>query len=293
MKSLLRGAVLAGAGLAGYGYLEHLWYRLVTREVPVFGPRPELSILHVADTHMAPRHRRMRRFLESLPERIGAVPDLVVLTGDVISGNDAIEDAVAALGPLPARYGKLYVLGSHDYFLPRFEGYLKYFSGRKEKIRAPRADTARLEGLLREHGWKGVINSSARVETPAGPVRVTGVADPYLGWHKTEHIKREPDDLFAIGLVHSPDVVSPFLLEGFDLVLAGHTHGGQVRAPLIGALVTNSSLPTALAAGLHRIGNGWLFVSPGLGTGKYAPLRLNCRPEVTLLRLVSRVGDHQ
>jgi predicted MPP superfamily phosphohydrolase len=77
------------------------------------------------------------------------------------------------------------------------------------------------------------------------------------------------------------------LLAGFDLVLGGHTHAGQVRIPGVGALVTNSSLPAALGGGLHRIGSGWLHVSPGLGTGRFAPIRFACRPEATLLVLSS------
>jgi predicted MPP superfamily phosphohydrolase len=92
----------------------------------------------------------------------------------------------------------------------------------------------------------------------------------------------------AIGVVHTPDVVSEWALGGYDLVLAGHTHGGQVRIPGVGAVVTNCTLPPALAAGLHRIGGAWLHVSPGLGTGRFSPIRFNCRPEATLLRLRSR-----
>ena len=86
--------------------------------------------------------------------------------------------------------------------------------------------------------------------------------------------------------MHAPDVVSDFALAGFDLVLAGHTHGGQVRIPPFGALVTNSSLPPALARGLSRVGNMWLHVSPGLGTSRFSPARFACPPEATLLQLV-------
>jgi predicted MPP superfamily phosphohydrolase len=118
-------------------------------------------------------------------------------------------------------------------------------------------------------------------------VRVAGVDDPYLGRARTGHLHRAPDDVVAIGLMHAPDVVSAFVLAGFDLVLAGHTHAGQVRLPGIGAVVTNCSLPTGLAGGAHRVGDAWLHVSPGLGTGSFAPIRFRARPEVTLLRLVS------
>ena len=130
-----------------------------------------------------------------------------------------------------------------------------------------------------------LVNRTHLLESPHGRIRLAGVDDPYIRRHNTDHIERSDDDVLAIGLVHAPDVVSEWLLAGFDLVVAGHTHGGQVRVPGIGALVSNCSLPNALAGGLHRIGPGWLHVSPGLGTSKFAPIRFACRPEATLLRL--------
>jgi predicted MPP superfamily phosphohydrolase len=131
-----------------------------------------------------------------------------------------------------------------------------------------------------------VINRTELVEAEGGTIRISGVDDPYMNRHRTDHISRGEGDVAAIGLTHAPDVVSEWLLNGYDLVLAGHTHGGQLRFPLAGAAVTNSTLPAALAAGLSRIGNGWLHVSMGLGTGRYAPVRFLARPEATLLHLV-------
>ena len=72
---------------------------------------------------------------------------------------------------------------------------------------------------------------------------------------------------------------------GYDLVFAGHTHGGQVGLPLVGALVTNSALPPRLASGLIRMAGAWLSLSPGLGTSKYAPFRFWCRPTAIWLEL--------
>jgi predicted MPP superfamily phosphohydrolase len=86
-------------------------------------------------------------------------------------------------------------------------------------------------------------------------------------------------------------VLDAFTAGGYPLVLAGHTHGGQLRVPGYGALVTNCDLEPARARGLHRhesAGRGaWLHVSAGLGTSPYAPVRFCCRPEATLLTLVS------
>ena len=93
-----------------------------------------------------------------------------------------------------------------------------------------------------------------------------------------------------LGVVHSPyrRALDAFAGNGYDLVLAGHTHGGQVRLPGVGALVTNCDLPRDRVRGLSRWGSSWLHVSAGLGTSKYAPFRFACRPEASLLEVVPK-----
>jgi predicted MPP superfamily phosphohydrolase len=243
-----------------------------------------LSILHVSDTHMKRGDRALQRFLEKVPDELGAAPDLVLATGDLIENDEGIDPLIEAFGKLDARLGRFYVLGSHDYYQSRFHAYTKYFTGQRP-VSTDRADTERLEMGLLEKGWHSLLNSSESVDVEGDVVRLTGVDDPYIKRHRTEHIARESGDAAAIGLMHAPDLVSQFSLAGFDLVLAGHTHAGQVRFPFAGAVVTNCSLPAALAGGLHRVGGTWLHVSPGLGTGKFAPIRINCPPEITLLLL--------
>ena len=106
-----------------------------------------------------------------------------------------------------------------------------------------------------------------------------------------------PDDAdLAVAVAHAPylRVLDRFTADGYALVLAGHTHGGQLRLPGYGALVTNCDLDPARARGLHRHSAGgrsaWLHVSAGLGTSPYAPVRFGCRPEATLLTLVPADG---
>jgi len=95
-----------------------------------------------------------------------------------------------------------------------------------------------------------------------------------------------------LGLTHSPEprVLDDMAADGFDLLLAGHTHGGQVCVPFYGALVTNCGLSPRMAKGLHRWpgSDSWLHVSAGLGTHPTAPIRFACRPEVSVLTLVAR-----
>lgn len=284
---LLPATLAAGTGVAAYSLVEPYWPKLAVRSVATGHRGFTLSVLHLADTHLTRGDKRLMSWVGRLPERLGEVPDLIVGTGDFIDNNSGIEPLLDAFGSLDARLGKFYVLGSHDYFQARFHvrSFKKYFTGDSRMTKAPAADTDRLERGLQSQGWIPLTNRSEVVNTSSGTIRLAGVDDPYLKRHTTDHLRRSTEDALAIGLVHAPDVVSEYLLAGFDLVLGGHTHAGQVRIPFYGALVTNCSLPPALAGGLHRVGEGWLHVSPGLGQGRYTPIRFNCRPEATLLKL--------
>lgn len=283
---LLRAAGVAALG--AYAFYEPFRFRLVRHELRLAPGRLTPSILHISDTHLNARDDRLITFLSRLPEELGEVPDLVIATGDLIEGNSGIEVIIDVLARLESRLGRFYVLGSHDYFYSSGGSYTKYFTPRRRPTPARRTASHELESGLQEKGWVSLKNRTEFVDTPSGRIRLSGVDDPHLKLHDTGHIETERADVLALALVHAPDVVSEWVLNGFDVILAGHTHGGQVRIPSIGAVVTNSSLPAALAAGPHRVGNSWLHVSPGLGTGRYSPIRLACRPEATFLRLVSK-----
>jgi uncharacterized protein len=284
MKTL-SAVVAAGAGLAAYSLAEPYRFRLRRVVVPVVAPgAPRLTVLHISDTHFLADDRRLSRFLRDLPEKVGAEPDLVIATGDLIEDDTGIDPAVEALEGLPARLGRFYVLGSHDYYQSVFQAYTKYFTKRRP-VGAPPAATDRLEKGLGDAGWRSLTNSTEFVAVGGNRIRLAGVDDPYIDRHRTGHIERTPEDDLAIGVMHAPDVVSEFALAGFDLALAGHTHAGQVRPPLLGTVVTNCSLPRALGSRFSRVGDMWLHVSPGLGSGRFAPIRFNCRPEATLLEL--------
>lgn len=276
----------AAAALGGYAFVEPFMLHLKRKKIPLPHGAPSLTVLHISDTHMAAGDRVLKRFLERLPEEIGLVPDIVAATGDLIEEDAAIDDVVAVLSGIEARLARFFVYGSHDYYAATGPSYLKYFTGGDVKSAPVRRDESPMTEALEAKGWIDVMNRTEILEAGStARIRVAGVNDPWLNWHKTDHIARGEWDDVAIALVHAPDVVSEWALNSFDLVLAGHTHGGQVRFPGFGALVTNCSLPRELASGLSRIGRTWLHVSPGLGTGRYTPIRFNCRPEATLLYL--------
>ena len=123
-------------------------------------------------------------------------------------------------------------------------------------------------------------------------VDVRGVDDPHISRDRYDEVAGPFDSAadLTLGVTHAPylRVLDAMTADGADLVLAGHTHGGQLRVPGVGALVTNCDLPRAQAKGLSQYGDAALHVSAGLGTSPYAPFRFACRPEATLLTLTSR-----
>jgi predicted MPP superfamily phosphohydrolase len=215
----------------------------------------------------------------------------VVLTGDMLGEPAALGPVLEALGRFRPRLGAVAVLGSNDYWAPRFRNPLGYFRGpsSRRKRSSGRNPWRELVDGLEARGWTVLSNRRDRL----ADVELAGMDDP--------HIRRDdpgvavpPDGQvpprLRLGVVHSPyrRALDAFAGNGYGLVLAGHTHGGQVRLPGVGALVTNCDLPRDRVRGLSRWGSSWLHVSAGLGTSKYAPFRFACRPEASLLEVVPR-----
>ena len=115
--------------------------------------------------------------------------------------------------------------------------------------------------------------------------------DPHIGRDRYADVAGpfDPDADLRLGVAHAPyrRVLDAMAADGADLILAGHTHGGQVCLPWVGALVTNCDLPRSQAKGLSGWRESALHVSAGLGTSPYTPIRLACRPEATVLTVVA------
>jgi uncharacterized protein len=278
---------LASIGLVCIAYgvaIERRAYRLVRRGLailPTDGPE-SLTVLHLSDLHFVRVDRRKSAFLASLP---GA--DVTVVTGDFLGEPEAVETAVAAVRSTRGRLASWFVLGSNDYYVPRARNPLRYFlpAHLRKHRDARRGRSNEMRALLSSDGWRDLTN--LREETDLGDLRVEllGLDDAHIRRQDLRVAPRRSPSRFGIAVMHSPDSAPEIAACGYPFVVAGHTHGGQVRLPLVGALVTNSHLPRRLVSGLIRMGGSFVHVSPGLGTSKYAPFRFLCPPEATLLEL--------
>lgn len=288
------GLVAAGAATFGYAALvERNWFTLRRYEVPVLAPDAEpLRILHLSDLHLTPGQRRKQRWVAALA---GTDPDLVVVTGDNLAHPEAVSAVARAYGPLLELPG-VFVFGSNDYAGPVWHNPLRYFDRDREYVQGQPLPYEDLRGLLVGAGWADLNNARTVLKAGGRSVEVVGVDDPHVDRDDYGAVAGpvSPTADLHLALTHSPEpaVLDAMAADGFALLLAGHTHGGQVRVPGVGALVTNCGLDRRLARGLHRwpgpagAADAWLHVSAGLGTHPTAPIRFACRPEASILTLI-------
>jgi predicted MPP superfamily phosphohydrolase len=206
---------------------------------------------------------------------------------------DAVPAVVRALTPLLDRPGA-FVFGSNDYRGPVLKNPFGYFNRDKPYVQGAVLPTEELRDVLAGSGWADLNNARTTVKAGGRTVELVGVDDPHVGRDDYDSVAgpASPDVDVRIGLTHSPEprILDRMADDGFDLLLAGHTHGGQVAVPFFGALVTNCGLDRRMAKGLHRwpFSSAYLHVSAGLGTHPTAPVRFACPPEASILTLVPR-----
>jgi len=291
VRRTLGALALVGAATLAWSLAEAHAFTLRRVTVPLLpkGSAP-LRILHLSDLHLTPTQRDKIAWVRSLASE---PVDLVVTTGDNLAHQQAVPPLLSAYSPLMSRPG-LFVFGSNDYFGPRPVNPFAYFGGPSlfspSRQELPAEDLR--EGLV-AGGWTDVNNARTSLTIRDLRIRVTGLDDPHIERDEMPPAEQAEDADLVLGVVHAPyqRALGALAQDGADLILAGHTHGGQVCIPGYGALVTNCDLDTARVKGLSRWPNAdgpWLHVSAGLGTSPFAPVRLACRPEATVLTLVER-----
>jgi uncharacterized protein len=262
-------AATVGGGLA-WGQFEAGWVRLRTLEVPLPRLPAELSglrIVHLSDFHLGFPSRGEHAVHRAVRWAAARTPDLTVITGDLLSRPSAEPRLRMLLDLLP---GSFAVLGNHDFAISR------------DPFSKPSAVT--------ELGSTTVLADEARtVELRECRVQIVGV-DPRSYRRGTARPERlaDPDADLRILLCHFPNVIDKLPAGAFDLVLAGHLHGGQICIPYPGGKLRLSQVRWTYVEGLYERPGGVLHVSPGLGT-TFVPFRFFARPEATELVLAAQL----
>lgn len=324
-------ALAAGSALA-WGYIERLHPRLRRYSIVLPAERAvsPVTLFHMGDLHLF----RGQEFIIDFLEEVAATEhiDFVVSTGDNFGATDALDMVKAAHSPFSHIPGA-FVFGSNDYFSPRAKSWTRYLrrdprvADAAKPKRTPDLPTEELRAFLTGFGWLDLNNASVSVrlthgsptlssesappssdaESPFARLALTGVDDPHIdrdqpvslpsAWHMP--------DVITLGVTHAPyrRVVDGWTVAGADLILAGHTHGGQLGLPGVTSVVTNCDLPRSHGKGLHpwivddlspyagdlaeRRYESWLHVTAGLGTSPFVPFRIATPPEASLITIAS------
>lgn len=283
--------------LVGLGLVALAWANLVERHL--YAVRREsvrvlpanskpIVVLHIGDLHLARWQRRKIRFIKRLAK---LQPDLVVNTGDNLGAKNSERAALAALHPLSEVAG-VFVSGSNDYHAPEFRNPLTYLFRPSRAHHGKPLNTKLLMDGFESWGWQNLNNRAAELSVAGTHLSFVGVDDAH---DKLDNLAMASSLLggasgVRIGVSHAPyrRVIDAFEELDCAVMFAGHTHGGQVCLPGVGALTTNCDLPRRYAKGLSVWGENRMVLNvvAGLGHSIYAPVRFFCRPEVRLLTLL-------
>jgi len=267
-KVIFDGSGFALSALAKFN-IEASHQNIDTTEIPIeIANLPEhlhgLRIAQISDLHFGSflAHEGMERIIE-LTKSLR--PDLILLTGDYVNRwVSEVKQVIPMLGRLEAPLGVYAVLGNHDFY----------------------ADAEETMHLLSRHGIKYLDHDSESITVAGSRLWLLGSGDYNKDrrYDLNDRLARVPADEPKIVMAHSPDTADLPRSHRVDLMMCGHTHGGQIRLPGKGALL----LPTYnrnYDQGLFRLGEMQLFVSRGVGMVGL-PFRINCPPQLPILQLV-------
>lgn len=312
-----RPAVALGLTAAGVllwsTAIEPRLFTLRRHTVPLLpSGQPPLRVLQLSDLHLAPWQHRKIEWVRGLAQ---LRPDLVVLTGDQMGHRQARGPLLHALRPFAeAGIPTVFVHGSNDYYAPIPKNPLKYLAAPSRlSTRQQDIDNAALTRGFTDLGFIDLNNAATRLTLRGTELELLGLGDPHIRYNDAAKLRAslrsvrsvrgaesaklaapgrtEPRAVTRLGVVHAPyqAALNDLLDEGAEFIFAGHTHGGQVRVPGVGALTSNCDLPPAQARGLSVWYDAehaaFLNVSAGLGASIYSPIRFACRPEASLITL--------
>jgi predicted MPP superfamily phosphohydrolase len=267
-RALIGGGVLFGGGTGWSVFGERTWLTARQVSIPIPALPPVLdgfTIAHLSDLHRGP-YISEHQVREAARIAMAYLPDMIVLTGDHISLSASYaKTCTAALSGLEAKYGVYGILGNHEYWTHEVE---------------------RVTDAYRKAGLTMLINESVPIAVGGTIWWLCGVDDIWEGKPDLDKtLANLPEEHFRILLCHEPDYADKAAERNIPLQLSGHSHGGQIRLPGLGPI----RLPIyafKYPYGLQRVPNSSTLVYTTAGVGvTFPPIRINCRPEVGILRL--------
>ncbi|GAA1926454.1 metallophosphoesterase [Brevibacterium antiquum] len=319
-RALFAGAlaVPAAAGIWGAVIEPHL-FTVRRHTLPILPAGAQsIRMLHVSDLHLAPWQKHRAAWVKALTR---LEPDVVVNTGDNLSADivPTVLDVFDGLLDVPG----VFVLGSNDFFSPKAKNPATYLRSPSEVKHRTEPDLD-VKALIRgfeardetvsevstgdtpssTRGWHFLDNAEATLTIRGTRIDFCGLGDSHIDRDRIQPSDgqgRGPDAFdyprfdseagVKVGVTHAPysRTLEAFASAGADLIMTGHTHGGQIRVPFWGAPVTNCDLDRTRARGLFPYRKSLVEISAGLGFSPFSPVRFACRPEVSLLTLVPGV----
>lgn len=284
--------------------------------------KPILTFLHLSDFHLRKnsKGKKLFKFVRSL-NKLNV--DFILITGDLTENDKNIEYLISMLSPLKAKYGKYAVFGVHDHYNKALVEFIRNMFKKKKRYKREN-DVTYMAKRLKDIGIEVLRNESRRINIGSydmGDVEIIGLDDPIINkidivkaFSHIDHIdslkllkksdyKNAYKSIFKLKekkihkinnrgklriiLMHTPDTNSIINLahKEVDIIFGGHTHGGQVRLPLVGAVVSGCKIKTKFASGLFYFRNFVLYVTRGLGEGRYSQFRFYCQPEASLVKI--------
>lgn len=284
--------------------------------------KPILTFLHLSDFHLRKnsKGKKLFKFVRNLSK---LNVDFIFITGDLTENDKNIEYLISMLSPLKAKYGKYAVFGVHDHYNKALVEFIRNMFKKKKRYKREN-DVTYMAKRLKDIGIEVLRNESRRINIGSydiGDIEIIGLDDPIINkidivkaFSHIDHIdslkllkksdyknayknifKLKEEKIHKINnrgklriiLMHTPDTDSIIDLarKEVDIIFGGHTHGGQVRLPLVGAVISGCKIKTKFASGLFYFRNFVLYVTRGLGEGRYSQFRFYCQPEASLVKI--------
>ena len=251
-------------------FLESSHYQISRRSAEVAKPLPHtLNILHLSDIHFRGEDKNLESFFEKMGQ---ATYDFVFITGDIF---DCPQGAGATrfFKKLKSRHGIYAVFGNHDYYnYGFFDMALHYTQGQGKPHQAQPAGI--FEKALEEAGVRLLRNETVEIEVEGTPILIHGLDDPVTGHANVRRAMLNFNyKKINVLLTHSIDVFLDIGDNEIDLSFSGHSHGGQVRLPVIGPLLTHTNLGRQYTDGVKKLKGAVCSISRGVGTSRFYRIR--------------------